>query len=189
MAKSFDPPTLTAAVIQVVESLVSQKTPLPSSEPAKAVAKETLEYEDRMRVNGMDKFDAPSFISAVSLYANAADMQRDKAKGAVALYMNAEFADKIYKSIGYTIPYDEDDETMLKLGAEFCQAIVKGVMARITSAGYAELTVSQPAVAKNSIQHGVAFSPDQHEHQEVSFFYFKNKAIVVEISLVELPRK
>ena len=189
MAKSFDPKVLTAAIIEVVEGGISEKNPLPPTQPSVAEAKEIVEYEGCMRVSGMGTFDSPCYIAAVSLYANAGDMQRNKAKGALVLYMSTEYADKIFKSLGYTIPYDEDDESMLKLTSDFCQAVSKGVIAKLSAKGFAELTASSPVVAKNTLADGVAFSNDQHEKQEVVFTYFKSKAIVVDVTLAEISRK
>ena len=189
MAKGFDPQVLTSAVIECIEEAVSKKGNLPSTEAPAVQAKEIDEYEERMRASGIDKFNVPAYIAVVNLYLNQGDLQHHKAKGAIIVYLNTEVADKIFKALGYTIPYDEDDEAMLKLCGDFAQMVATHLKGRITSSGYAELVLSPPSMYKNTVGAGVEFSPDQNESQEVIFSYLKHKAIAVEITLAPLPRK
>jgi len=60
---------------------------------------------------------------------------------------------------------------------------------RLTATGYAPLKVSTPAVYKNTISAGVEFSRDQDEKQEISFYFLKHKALVVDWTMTPLPKK
>ncbi len=189
MAKIFEPTLLTSSLTEIVEKLISEKNAVLPTQPTESVLKDIMEYEGRMRVSGMDKFNSPSLIAVTNLYLNEADKQKNKAKGAVVLFMNTEIADKIFKAVGFTVPYDEDDDSMMKLCGQFAQAVVNAFKDRLSSAGYAALIASEPLVYKNNVSEGVAFSPDQVEKQEISFYYFKTKTILIEVSLAPIPKK
>jgi len=52
--------------------------------------------------------------------------------------------------------------------------------------GFSSLVLSPPAVYKNTITEGVAFSKDQKEKQEISFYFLKHKALVIEWTMTAL---
>jgi len=189
MAKSFDPQLVNPIITGFVEELISTKGNLPSSKPSEISTSPIEEYENRMRVKATDKFDVAVFIAATSFYLNQANLQAHKAIGAMLVYMDTEVADKLFKAAGLQVPYDEDDESMMDLCSKLSVLITDNFKERLSAAGYASLVASTPAVYKNSISEGVEFSKDQDEKQEVSFFYLKHKALVVEWTLAPVPKK
>ncbi len=189
MAKIFEQALLASTLTEIVEKTISEKNALMPTAPTESALKDILEYEGRMRVSGMDKFNSPSFIAVSNLYLNDADKQRNKPKGAIVVFMNTEFADKIFKALGLAVPYDEDDDSMMKLCGEFTATVVNALTDRLAGAGYVSLLSQAPLVYKNNVSEGVAFSVDQQEKQEITFTYFKNKAIIIEVSLAPIPKK
>ena len=103
--------------------------------------------------------------------------------------MDIEVADKIFKAAGLQVPYDEDDESMMGMCGTLCQMIADGLKERLSAAGFAALLVSPPVVYKNTIPEGVSFSKDQNEKQEISFFYLKHKALVIDWTMATIPKK
>ena len=142
-----------------------------------------------MRIKATDKFDVAVYIAAVNFYLNDTDMQAHKARGAMILYMDTEVADKLFRAAGLQVPYDEDDESMMALCGKLCQSIADGFKDKLSSAGYVTLKVSPAAVYKNTISEGVEFNKDQDEKQEISFYFLKHKALVIEWTMVPIPRK
>jgi hypothetical protein len=189
MAKSFDPQIINPIITGFIEELITTKGNLASSKPFEVAAKPIVEYEDLMRVNATDKFDVAVYIAATNFYLNQADMQGHRARGAMVCYMDIEVADKIFKAVGLQVPYDEDDESMMGLCGSLCQLIADAFKDRLAAAGFPSLVVSTPAVYKNTISEGVEFSKDQDEKQEISFYFLKHKALVIDWTMAPIPKK
>jgi hypothetical protein len=189
MSKSFDPQIVNAILSGIVDDIVTAKGNLPSSKPFETATKPIEEYEDRMRIKATDKFDVAVYIAAINLYLSKPDMLAHRARGAVILYMDIEVADKIFKAAGLQVPYDEDDESMMGLCGNLCQTIVTALRDRLSADGYMSLELSDPSVYKNTISEGVEFNKDQDEKQELSFFFLKHKALVIEWTLAPIPKK
>jgi len=189
MAKIFDPQIVNPIITGFVEDLISTKGNLVSSKPFETAAKAIDEYEGRMRIKATDKFDVAVYLAATNFYLNKADMQAHRARGALIIYMDIEVADKLFKAAGLQVPYDEDDESMLGLCGSLCQSIADALKDRLAEAGFHSLEVSTPEVYKNSISEGVEFSKEQDEKQEISFYFLKHKALVIEWTMAPIPKK
>jgi len=189
MAKIFDPPIINPIITTFIEDLISVRGNLPATKPFEVATKHIDEYEDRMRIKATDKFDVAVYLAAANFYLNKADMQAHRARGAMIIYMDIEVADKLFKAAGLKVPYDEDDESMMGLCGSLCQSIADNLRDRLAEEGFAKLEVSTPAVYKNSISEGIEFSKDQDEKQELSFYFLKHKALVVEWTMAPVPKK
>ena len=189
MGKSLEPQLVNPIIAGFIEELITTKGNLPSTKPFEVVAKPIDEYEGRMRIKATDKFDVAVYIAAASLYLNKANLQAHRACGAVIIYMDIEVADKLFKAAGLQVPYDEDDESMMALCGNLCQLLVDALKDRLAASGYVSLEASPLEVHKNSIQHGVEFSKEQNEKQELSFYFLKHKALVVEWTMAPIPKK
>jgi hypothetical protein len=187
--KSLDSQVLTNSVMETMQETLSKIGGIvPSSDPETKEV-EIEEYEGRMKVTGFGKFESVSFISAINLYLNQADMDRHKPKGAVILYLDSENASKFFKGLDVTVDEDEDDSSMMNGCGEFCKIIAEGFKNKLKEKGYPELLLSEPSNFKNSALRGVEFSADQKTKYEFSFFYWKHKALIVDVTLSDLPRK
>jgi len=189
MGKGLEPQIVNSIISGYIEELITTKGGLVASKPFEVATKSIDEYENRMRIKATDKFDVAVYIAAFSLYLNQADMQAHRARGAIVFYMDTEVADKLFKAAGLEVPYDEDDESMLTLCGSLGQLIADAVKDRLSAAGYAALTVSSPGVYKNTIPEGVEFSKGQDEKQELSFYFLKHKALVVDWTIAPIPKK
>ena len=189
MANSFDSSVINPIITDFVEQLITTKGGLVSSKPFEVATKPIVEYEGHMMVKATDKFDVAVYLAASSFYLNQADMKARKARGALVVYLDTEVADKVFKAAGFQVPYDEDDESMLALGGSLCQMIAEAIKERLAAAGYPSLEFSTPATYKNTISGGVEFSKEQTEKQELSFYFLKHKAVVVEWTMAPIPKK
>jgi len=173
-----------------MEELIITKGDLSASKPCEISSQPISEYEGRMRVHATEKFDVAVYIAAVSFYLNQADMQEaHRARGALVLYIDTEVADKIFKAAGLQVPYDEDDESMMATGGTLCQMIADALKDGLAAAGFASMLVSPPCVYKNNIPEGVAFSKEQKEKQELSFYFLRHKAVAIDWTLASIPKK
>jgi hypothetical protein len=189
MAKIFDPQIVNPIITGFIAELITTKGGLVATKPFGIAAKPIEEYEDRMCVKAIEKFDGAVYIAATNFYLNKADMQAQRARGAMICYMDTEVADKIFRAIGLQVPYDEDDGSMIGLCGSLCQLITDALKDRLAAAGYVKLEVSPPAVYKNTISEGVEFSKGQNEKQEISFYFLKHKALVIDWTLAPIPQK
>ena len=189
MVKKFDPQIVNPIIIGFIEELITANGGLIASKPCEVLTKPINEYEGRMRVNASEKFDAAVYIASVSFYLNQSEMHGQRARGALVMYIDVEVADRIFKAAGLQVPYDEDDESMMTMGGTLCQMIADAVKDSLAAAGFAGILVSEPCVYKNSIPEGVAFSKEQNEKQELSFYFLKHKALAVDWTLAAIPKK
>ncbi len=190
MAKIFDPNIVNPMLTGFIEELVIKQGNLPVSKPFEVATKPIDEYEGHMRVNAAEKFDVVGYVATINFYASKSDAQAARMpKGALVLYLDSEIADKIFKAAGLQVPYDEDDESMMALSGQLCQLIANALKERLAADGYVTLETSAPAVYKNTIPHGVAFSSDQTEKQEIAFYFFKHKALVIDWTMGPLSRR
>lgn len=172
----------------VIESVLSKMSGIVPTDQPQSKEMDIIEYEGRMRVGGMEKFNAPSFISVVNFYLSTGDRDRHKAKGALVAYVDFENAGKIFNSLGFAIPDDEEDHSMMEACGKFAELLADSLKKELATLGYQDLVMSVPHNYKNSIIEGVEFSADQKIKYEFSFFYWRRKAIVVEITLGNVPQ-
>ncbi len=189
MAKGLDPQVLTGAFMAAMGQMLEKLSNIPASQEPKIEESEIIEYEGRMRVSGMEKFNSPAFLSVVNFYLNQGEMQRHKPKGALILYLEAENISKFLKAFGVHFADDEDDKSLMDACGKVCEAVAAEFKNELTRKGYVELVLSNPSNYKNNILEGIAYSQDQKTKQTVNFFYFKTKAIVADLTMADLPRK
>ncbi|MDE2010181.1 MAG: hypothetical protein KGJ09_08920 [Candidatus Omnitrophica bacterium] len=189
MAKSFDPEIINPILTGFIEDLITAKGGIPPTKSFEVAVKPIEEYEGRMRVNATDKFDVAVFLAVINFYLNKADSQANKARGAILLYLNTEVADKIFKAATFQVPYDEDDESMMALCGGLCRLVAVHLRDRLGLDGFLSLEISEPAVYKNAIPEGVAFSREQDEKQEISFYFLKHKALAIDWTMGPIPKR
>jgi hypothetical protein len=187
--KDFNPDTLSQALLTVMQKILSRANNLPQTQPPAVEANEITEYEGRMRVSGFEKLNSTCYVSAVNFYLNQADMDKHKTKGALVLYIETENSGKFYKALDIKFADDEDDASMMEACGNMVALIGEMLKTEINNKGYAQLLVSKPVNYKNNILKGIEISRDQKMKHELGFYYFKHKAIVVELSLAPIPTK
>ena len=190
MAREFDPQVLTTAFMAAMNRNLAKMSGMIASEEPKIQAGDIDEYDGRMRISsGIEKLNSTCYISVVNFYTSQGDIERHKPKGAMVFYLEAENAGKFYKSQGIGFADDEDDVSMMEACGKWCAAIAGEFKNELAHQGYAEMVLSVPKNYKNNVIQGVEFSTDQKIKQEISFFYFKHKAIVVELTMAPIPKK
>ncbi|MBF0571792.1 MAG: hypothetical protein HQL12_07940 [Candidatus Omnitrophica bacterium] len=188
-AKGLDSKVLMTATMGVVEKILANSSNLLPTASSENKEVDIVEYYGHMRAMDMNDFNSSVYIAVVNYYLTQADMQRNKTKGALILYVDMENASKLYKALGFSIPDDEDDGSMLDGCGQLCNLIGEALKNELTNLGYVNLEMSGPQQYKNSVTGGVNFSLDQKKKCQFSFFYWKCKALVVEVTLADIPQK
>ena len=60
---------------------------------------------------------------------------------------------------------------------------------RLAQDDYVDLELGSPAMFRNVSHEGVELPKDLHEKQELSFYFLKRKAIVIEWAMAAIPQK
>ena len=189
-SKDFDPDVLSSALLTIMKQHLSKASGIQQTKDPDIEATDIVEYEGRMRVSGLEKLNNICYIAAVNFYLTKADADKQqKTKGVLVLYMEMESAGKFFKALEIPFREDEDDASMMEGCGRFAQIVAEGLNKEISAKGYAPLVLSGPTSYKNNVMEGVAISPDQKTKHEIGYFYFKHKAIAVELSLAPLPKK
>lgn len=187
--KGMDPQVVIATLKGVVDQVLSKMSGVVPTSSPESKEIDILEYEGRMRVVGMEKFNAPSFIATVNYYLTEKDSESHKAKGAMVVYVDSENAGKFFKTLGFTVPDDEDDESMMNACGELCNLLGGGFKNELSGLGYADMYMSSPSSYKNSVTEGIEYSQDQNKKYELSFYYWKRRALIIEVTMGVIPLK
>lgn len=186
MSKSFDREVLIKMFLNVAQQAFNSTSGkvVPSDEPTNRT-QNIIEYQGRMSASGMDKFNAPTYVAGVSLYLSEQDREKHKAKGAMVLYLEASNADKFFKGFGQQITDEDDEEEAAAACGQICVMLAEKLKNSLSDSGFPSLVLSKPVCNKNGLPEGVDFSSDQKQKQEISFYFWKKKAMVVDLTLAE----
>ena len=151
--------------------------------------KSVLEYEGRMRVDGMDKFsNEATYISAINYYASKADMEKHSALGVIVVYVKQTYLANLMKSLKYPPIDDDNDDELRDSCGTLCNLIAGRFKSEMVKAGYVELEMSSFTNFRNSSFGGVEFSSGEFDKYEISFFIANEKRLAIEMSMGPVPK-
>lgn len=185
MGTSLDPQVIATTVMGAVSNVITTMCHQEFTQEPKFREKEIIEYNSRMRVFGLEKFNGPSYISSVNLYRNngSHDIQNvDDVLGTMVLYLEPEAAQKIIKSLGMEINVNDENMILDNCG-EFCNLVAGQYKNKIMEMGYEDLILSAPTNFINDVPGGVRFCYDEYRYYETEFFLWKALALVVAVCM------
>jgi len=169
--------------------LFAQRGEIKLSKKPVVERKKITDYEGRMRVDGMEKFDnEPTYISAVSFYENSNEMEKGNALGVVVTYVKQDYLAKFMKKLKYPPVDDESDEELRDSCGTLCNIIAGHFKTEVSSAGYIELEMSAFVNFRNNSFSGVSFCKSEYSMYEIEFYIEDEKRIVLEISIGTVPK-
>jgi hypothetical protein len=172
---------LVQVVSRVVEGAFQSGGQAVFSREPEVHEKSVIEYHSRMRVLGMEKFNAPCYVSAMSFYRNEHSQQKKDACGVLIVYFEEEAAAKTLTALGYKTAKGAEEGVILDQCGEFCNFVAGHCKQEWIRMGLAAVINSAPLVAQNTIAAGVEFPYSQYRFQEVAFYLWKQKALVVDL--------
>ncbi len=159
-----------------------------SSDPVKS-KRRIIEFEGKMRADGMEKFDnEPTYVSAVNFYASERDMEKKKTLGALVVYVEQSYIAKMMKLLKYPPIDDESDAAMQDSCGTLCNIISGRFKSEISSAGYIELEMSHFMNYRNSAFAGVDFCFNEFDMCEISFNLDNVKRLVIDMTMGAVPK-
>lgn len=145
--------------------------------------KEIIEYESRIRTFGLAKFNNPCYLTAVNIYASQRDLEAHNTLGALIIYVERENVDKVFKSLGVGLKMDDEDEVILEKIKEVGKTLAEPFIRGLQALGYSALVISEPQSYVNDAAEGVEFNYNEYKYYEISFFAWKEKVLVTDLTL------
>lgn len=173
---------------QGVVALFDERAGIKFSQDPVLERKNIIEYNGRMRVDGMEKFNEPTFISTVNYYASKKDMEAHKAVGALVVYVEQEYIVTMLKQLKYPMANDEDEEEMKDCCGTLCNIIAGRFKSDLVASGHVELEMSAFSNYRNTSIKGVEFDYAEWDKFEISFFIDGKKRLVVEMTMGTVPK-
>ena len=148
-----------------------------------------VEFMQRMRVFGMEKFDKAACVSMVNFYVNERDKAKQNAFGTLLIYVPEEL---VLLVLGFLkIPIDikiESEEDILKLSSRVGEAIVAEFKKELPALGYKNLFISEIVNFRNSTTHGVPFYRTIRAKDDVSFILDPEEGKILAVDITMGPK-
>ena len=174
---------LAGVLKEVVQKMTARTGKINFTGDPKIERRDIIEYQRRMRVSGLEKFNKPAYVSGVSYFRTSKDQEEHKSCGALVLYIEEEFMETLLKALGHTTIDEDTEEALAKKCGEFCLTLAEQFKNEISSQGYNGLVSSEPVSFRNSIPLGLDFSYDQYDKYEVSFSIKNFRVLVAEVTM------
>ncbi len=157
---------------------------------AKKERRKIVEYDGRMRADGMEKFNNnPTYVSAVNFYANEAELKKNKALGALIIYVEQDYIAKLMKLLQYPPIDDENEQAMLDACGTLCNIIGGKLKSEVSAAGYIELAWSHFITYRNNAVKGIDFCFSEFDMYLLSFKIDGQMRLVMELTIGIVPRR
>ena len=149
-----------------------------------------IEYDGKMRADGMEKFNnEPTYVAAINYYANKVDMGKKKTLGLIVVYVEQNYMAKIMKLLQYPPVDDENEEALQDSCGTLCNIIAGRFKSEISKAGYVELEMSHFITSRNNIVPGADFCFSEFEKFDMVFDIDGAKRLVMEITIGVVPKR
>ena len=174
---------IASALLDVVKKIIAQHENLTFSKDPEILERDIIEYDSRLRVSGMEKFNAPCYICLAAFYRSQQDLEAHNAIGAIILYIEEVNAERLFKGLGYRGFHDDNEGEMLEKSGEFLTSIVEQFKPELANLGYKNIVLSPLLKHINTIPEGVEFHYDEHKMHQLTFYLWKEKIFAIDITL------
>lgn len=187
-AKNKDLEKFADILIKGVAALFMERGEINFTKPAEKVLSPIIEYQGKIQADGMEKFkNEATYVSTVNYYLNAADMAKNKAVGALIVYVEQTYMPKIMKLLKYPPVDDENENALLDSCGTLCNILAGRFKSEIVSAGYLELEMSHFSTYRNSAVPGVGFCFNEYDLYTINFFLENEKRMVIDMTMGIVP--
>ncbi len=169
--------------------LFMERGELNFTSPPTRERRKIIEYNGKMRADGMEKFqNEPTYVSAINYYANQKDMGKNKTLGALIVYVEQTFMPKLMRLLQYPPVDDESETALLDSCGTLCNLIAGRFKTEISKAGYIELEMSHFKTYRNNAFVGVDFCFNEYDMYEVKCEIEGKKRVVLEMTMGAVPK-
>ncbi len=157
--------------------------------------KKIVEFNERMKADGEERFTASSFVSYINYYRDVKGMKRKNTLGAVVIYVEQEYADFLLQKLKYSPSkkdkdkdYDAIDEKVEGGVGAICNVIAGAYKSTLVSGGYKDLEMSHFTTYRNKAFYGVDFCYEEFDAYEIHFYIDNKKRLVVTLTMGAIPK-
>jgi len=181
--------TLAKALQKGISSLIRERSDGALTVKATMERKRINEFMRKMRVDSIDKFVEPAFVSTVNYYLTEQDMIRKKTLGALVIYVEEHYVPILLRSLKYPTVDSQNDDAL----KDACGTLVNIMAGRfkneMLALGFTDLEMSPFSNYRKSALMGVDFDHKQTDKYDITFFINENKRLVVELTMGPVPKK
>lgn len=177
------------ALSAAVKSAFNDQYGIEFTEGPTVEEKDLIDDRDNMRTLGLDKFNAPCYISAVSYAVSEEAKQKDEYVGTLVLYINDEIIERVMKrSSEQRIDIEDEGAVVEGMGPVMAQ-VAKAFEQALSSKGFSGLIASDPVNGRNDLAEGVPFHQSQYSLVEASCDVSRSKGIVLAATMATKAMK
>ncbi|MBF0331252.1 MAG: chemotaxis protein CheX [Candidatus Omnitrophica bacterium] len=180
MAQLFDNQVLNTTIMGVVDETFKQMCHVNFSAEPVVTERDIIEYEGRMRVFPMEKFNCPAYVGIVNYYLSQTDMKDKMAVGMFSLFVKEDMLEKFFRAFDRPMSEAEDEAVCLDVIGEMTNILAGNVKNQLRELEYADLFISAPFKYKNVVPEGAQFDYSLFKKQEIIFTLWKEKCVAVE---------
>ncbi len=176
-----DQSAIAKTLLSCVEETLTSMGGLTFSNTPEFKERNIIEYDSKMQVSGLEKFNDSAYVAAVNFYLSEDHQKRRECCGVLAAFIEEDGASKFLKTLGYTGFNDDDDELIIEKCAEFSTVLAEKFKEAMVKSGSKNFILSASVKGKNNIPGGIDFPYNQYVYYEANFYFWKKKSLVIDI--------
>lgn len=180
--------TMSLAMAVAVRKIFREKAEVRFTREPVIEKKPITHFMRRMRVDPMEKFNAPTVVSFIHFYKNRKDMDLRKPAGVLLCYVELAQLTNLLKMLEYPDIDDDDEEQVEDACGALCNIIAGTFKNELVNLGYQPLEMSAFESYINSVLDGVAYPLKSLNKYEVSYEIGGKKMLVTEMVMAPLIR-
>ena len=174
---------------QSITALFNERGGIQFSEPPKLERKHIIEYQGKIRANGIERFDGEvTYVSAVNFYVDAAALAKKKTLGALIVYVEKEYLPKLMKLLQYPPIDDEIEQALLDSIGTLCNIAAGRFKSEIKAGGYVDLEISHFINYRNNAVVGIDFCSNEYDYYEMDCYIDGKRRLSFDMTMGVVPK-
>ncbi|MBF0522371.1 MAG: hypothetical protein HQL24_04855 [Candidatus Omnitrophica bacterium] len=188
-SRGFDPELIKSIMTDAIANFIESKCNSKFSKPPDFSEHNIIEYASNMRVFGLEKFNSPCYVSYINFFLSTQELKNKNPIGALILFLDYQSAERLLKSLGYSQANEDEEDAFFDTVGQLCETIASQFNNEIQNLGYKELAISKPLTFKNDVPGGAPFYYEETRYYELSAYFWKQKALVLNLTLGPVSKK
>lgn len=168
---------------RIVRQTLEQKAEVEFDQDEAFEEKDIIEYNGRITVSGMNKFNKPCLVSSVSFYPDENAQKKQKANAAMILYLEPDFMPKVFKKLSYKDFNSDEDEHIFANCKELNKLLAEAFLSYLKSSK--NYIMGEPLAGHNTIAQGVEFPYKEYQYMEIKFFPWNKPHFLIDLIIAK----
>lgn len=179
---------LSKILVDAVKIVLRQKGDIYLTVEPMIREKAIIQFSNRMRVDGLEKFNGRTFVATVNFYIDKSHMEHEKAVGALILYIPEGYVARLMWLMEYGRIDEDDEHEMLESCGTVANLIAGCFVKELSANGYVSLQMSHFETFVNTPVNGVCFSSQEEVKHEIEFTIRGERRLMAELTMAPLKR-